>query len=256
MKRLFLVVALVCATIGSASAQKKDVLALTEELNALQAQNVELQTKINELTAIAESNKVLAEQLRTMVAAYQNLENAYKSNSEQVALLTAKIDELVAASATKDNAPAEAAKPEYEVVGDIKYGLALVKNGMLYGYMNAKGEYVIEAQFEEACDFSEGVAAVKVNDKWGYIDTTGKFVIAAQYQEARSFGENEYHNYARVQINNKWGVINKSGQIVVAAKYGVIRVSNDSTHERWTASIMSTAGSGDYDVIYRDGSVE
>lgn len=249
MKRIFALLCLALITICTASAQKKDVLALTEELNTLK-------TQLAELTAVAESNKVLAEQLKTMVSAYQALENAYKSNSEQVALLTAKIDELVAVSATKDNAPAEAAKPEYEVIGDIKYGLALVKTGMLYGYMNAKGEYVIEAQFEEACDFSEGVAAVKVNNKWGYIDTTGKFVIAAQYQEARSFGENEYHNYARVQINNKWGVINKSGQIVVAAKYGVIRVSNDSTHERWTASIMSTAGSGDYDIIYRDGSVD
>lgn len=248
MKRIFALLCLALITICTASAQKKDVLALTEELNSLQAQNVELQTKINELMAIAESNKVLAEQLKTMVSAYQALENAYKSNSEQVALLTAKIDELVAVSATKDNAPAEAAKPEYEVIGDIKYGLALVKTGMLYGYMNAKGEYVIEAQFEEACDFSEGVAAVKVNNKWGYIDTTGKFVIAAQYQEARSFGENEYHNYARVQINNKWGVINKSGQIVVAAKYDYIGVYPANGRELWNFSL------GDDGSIYdRDG---
>ena len=35
MKRLFILVVLVCATIGSASAQKKEVLALTEEINAL-----------------------------------------------------------------------------------------------------------------------------------------------------------------------------------------------------------------------------
>lgn len=241
MKRIFALLCLALITICTASAQKKDVLALTEELNTLK-------TQLAEFTAVAESNKVLAEQLKTMVSAYQTLENAYKSNSEQVALLTAKIDELVAASATKDNAPAEAAKPEYEVVGDIKYGLALVKNGMLYGYMNAKGEYVIEAQFEEACDFSEGVAAVKVNNKWGYIDTTGKFVIAAQYQEARSFGENEYHNYARVQINNKWGVINKSGQIVVAAKYDYIGVYPANGRELWNFSL------GDVGSIYdRDG---
>lgn len=241
MKRIFALLCLALITICTASAQKKDVLALTEELNTLK-------TQLAELTAVAESNKVLAEQLKTMVSAYQTLESAYKSNSEQVAMLTAKIDELVAASATKDNAPAEAAKPEYEVVGDIKYGLALVKNGMLYGYMNAKGEYVIEAQFEEACDFSEGVAAVKVNNKWGYIDTTGKFVIAAQYQEARSFGENEYHNYARVQINNKWGVINKSGQIVVAAKYDYIGVYPANGRELWNFSL------GDDGSIYdRDG---
>jgi hypothetical protein len=201
-----------------------------------------------------------------MVAAYETLENAYKTNSEQVAALTAKIDELLSAAATKvaeaeaeaESAPAstEEAKPKYEIKGDINDGLALVKEGLLYGYVNAKGEIVIAAQFEEATDFAEGMAAVKVNNKWGYINTSGNFVISAQYQEARPFGENEYHNYARVQINNKWGVINKSGQIVVTAKYGVIRVSNDSTHERWPASIMSTSPSGEYDIIFRDGSVD
>lgn len=274
MKRLFILVVLVCATIGSASAQKKNVVALTEELNALKDREVELQNKIDELTTVAESNKVLAEQLQTMVAAYENLENAYKSNSEQVVALTAKIDELVSATAaiaTKEEketsatepttpAPAEESKPKYEIRGDIKDGLALVKDGLVYGYVNAKGEMVIAAQFEEATDFAEGMAAVKINNKWGYINTSGKFVISAQYQEACPFGENEYNGLARVKTNNKWGIINKSGQFVVTAQYEIIRTTNDSSSGRWSgiaiqkSNLNPNNGNVIADVIFRDGS--
>ena len=143
---------------------------------------------------------------------------------------------------------------KYEIRGDIKDGLALVKEGLLYGYVDAKGDYVIAAQFEEATDFAEGLAAVKTENKWGYIDTTGKFVISAQYEKACPFGENYYNGLARVKTNNKWGVINKSGEIVVATKYDAInkhsgvggrgwwicwsdessyRVKNNGTLERW-----------------------
>lgn len=274
MKRLFILVVLVCATIGSASAQKKDMVALTEEINALKAREVELQNTVNELTAVAESNKVLAEQLQTMVAAYENLENAYKSNSEQVVALTAKIDELVSAtaaiaakeeketSATEPTtpAPAEESKPKYEIRGDIKDGLALVKDGLVYGYVNAKGEMVIAAQFEEATDFAEGMAAVKINNKWGYINTSGKFVISAQYQEACPFGENEYNGLARVKTNNKWGIINKSGQFVVTAQYEIIRTTNDSNSGRWCgvaiqkSNFNCNSGGAILDIIFRDGS--
>lgn len=243
MKRLLIIALMLMVGIGAASAQKKEVVALGEELNTLKAQNVELQNKLSELAAVAENNKVLVEQLQTMVAAYETLENAYKTNSEQVATLTAKIDELLSAAATKEaeaeaaaeSAPAstEEAKPKYEIKGDINDGLALVKEGLLYGYVNAKGEIVIAAQFEEATDFAEGMAAVKVDNKWGYIDTTGKFVIAAKYQEARSFGENQYNGMARVKTNNKWGIINKSGQFVVAATYDVINVHPGNSRGWW-----------------------
>ena len=251
MKRIFVLVCLALITICSASAQKKEVLALTEEFNALQAQNVELQTKINELTAIAESNKVLAEQLKTMVAAYQALESSYKSNSDQVAALTTKIDELLAAAAAKEDAlttepttapaPAEEAKPKYEIMGDVNDGLALVKEGLLYGYVNANGEMVIAAQYEGATDFAEGMAAVKVNNKWGYINTSGKFVISAQYQEARPFGQNGYNGLARVKTNNKWGVINTSGQTVVAFKYDIINIHPSNSRGWWICWYGDTA---------------
>jgi hypothetical protein len=36
---------------------------------------------------------------------------------------------------------------------------------------------VIKPQFDMAGDFSEGLAQVKIGNKWGYIDKTGRFAI-------------------------------------------------------------------------------
>ena len=43
------------------------------------------------------------------------------------------------------------------------------------------GKLVILAQFDEAHSFSQGLAAVKVGSKWGFIDKSGKFVIQPQF---------------------------------------------------------------------------
>jgi uncharacterized lipoprotein YddW (UPF0748 family) len=47
----------------------------------------------------------------------------------------------------------------------------------------------IPPQFDQADSFSEGLARVRIGDKWGYIDQTGQFVISPQFDEANSFSE-------------------------------------------------------------------
>ena len=215
MKRFFIIATLICVAIGSASAQKKQVKALTEKIDTLMTQNRELQDRVNELTAIAESNKVLAEQLKTMVSAYQNLENAYKSNSEQIAMLTAKIDELISAPTKEEEKPDADTKPKYKIIGNINNGLALVKEGDLYGYVNARGEYVITPQFVDAEDFYDGRALVKKGLLYGFINTKGEYIASPQFEVAGNFSE----GLAAVKINDKWGYINTAGKLVIAAKY-------------------------------------
>ena len=39
-----------------------------------------------------------------------------------------------------------------------------------YGYINKKGDYVINPQFDAADSFSEGLAAVEDDDEYGYIN--------------------------------------------------------------------------------------
>ena len=55
-------------------------------------------------------------------------------------------------------------------------GLAAVQEGRKEGYINKKGKWVIEPQFNEAGDFSEGLASVKKGKKYIFIDKSGKRV--------------------------------------------------------------------------------
>jgi len=45
----------------------------------------------------------------------------------------------------------------------------------------------IPPQYDDARDFSEGLAAVRVGGKWGYIDRSGKMVIPPRFLRAEPF---------------------------------------------------------------------
>ena len=75
---------------------------------------------------------------------------------------------------------------------------------ILYGYINIKGEFVIEPQFVEARGFVNEVAVVcTANNKWGYIDKKGKYIIKPQFVYASDF----YNELTVVRsANNKCGI--------------------------------------------------
>jgi hypothetical protein len=55
-------------------------------------------------------------------------------------------------------------------------GLAAVKIGNKWGYINSLGYMVIQSQFELAGNFINGIAEVIVNGQCRYIDRTGKYI--------------------------------------------------------------------------------
>ena len=107
-------------------------------------------------------------------------------------------------------------------------GLAKVKKGEKFGYVDKTGRFVIEARFANAEDFSEEVAVVRTNKsfssleggdessvKYGFIDRSGKFVIKPQFDGVESFSE----GLAVVNIGYKYGYIDKTGKVVIAPRF-------------------------------------
>jgi WG containing repeat len=46
---------------------------------------------------------------------------------------------------------------------------------------------IIPPQYDVAYGFSEGLARIRVGDKWGYIDKTGQMAIPPQYEYTSGF---------------------------------------------------------------------
>jgi len=103
-------------------------------------------------------------------------------------------------------------------VSDFSNGLArvLVKTdeGPRYGYINTKGDLVIEAKFSEKPSyFSDSLAIVETRShRFGYIDTKGNVVIKPKYFFTTGF----YKGKAIIKTEKfeKYKMINKRGQTV------------------------------------------
>ena len=82
-------------------------------------------------------------------------------------------------------------------VSDFSEGLAAVavtsggtsRPSVLYGYINPKGEWVIEPQYTVARAFQNGIARVSKNGKIGYIDQNGREIVKPRYDWGSDFYE-------------------------------------------------------------------
>jgi len=115
-------------------------------------------------------------------------------------------------------------------VGYFQEGKAHIESHRQWGYINRKGNWIIEPQFKKCLPFYEGVAAVVKNKKLGYIDTTGNWVIEPfldysqiTYSDYKWKSISENHNCSEgiiaCKINNKWGYKTIDGQDLTTFDY-------------------------------------
>ena len=73
---------------------------------------------------------------------------------------------------------------QYHRWGNFSDGFAYfdkeVKGTWKYGYIDKKGNVIIEAIYDYACDYSEGFAMIKKGNKWGLIDKFGNCSLSYQ----------------------------------------------------------------------------
>lgn len=87
-------------------------------------------------------------------------------------------------------------------------------NTQLGGFINTKGEVVIDATYKLAKSFADGLAVAEKNDKIGYINKTGEWVIEPGFTNADSFKNGlalAFKDKELVYINKKgekvWGIL-------------------------------------------------
>jgi len=84
------------------------------------------------------------------------------------------------------------------------------------GFINTKGEWVIEPTFDKARAFNNGLAPVARDKSWGYINEQGAEVIGFNFRDAEVFANN---GLAPVKEKKLWGFIDKTGKMVIPANY-------------------------------------
>jgi hypothetical protein len=112
-------------------------------------------------------------------------------------------------------------RPEIEQTVGILPKLHSVRRNGKYGFVNHKGEIVIQCKWTNVGEFCEGLAPVDDSSgKWGYLDMNGNRVIPCTWGEARPFEDG-----MAVVINkeNRWhykcGVIDRNDNLIIPPEY-------------------------------------
>lgn len=120
-----------------------------------------------------------------------------------------------------------------------------------YGYIDTRGQMVIEPQFDEAGDFSQGLARVRMGDKVGYINTRGIFAVEGKLDGIPRFSE----GLARVLIGGnagKYGFLDKTGTVVIPPRFVL---AGDFSEGRARVWISDAAENGSWGYIDQTGAV-
>lgn len=86
-----------------------------------------------------------------------------------------------------------------------------------WGYVNHKGEYIINPQFQWANLFSDGMAKVGIDEKTGFINKKGEIIISPQYSSSTKFHDGKAWV---VRPENAPELIDKKGKVLLTYKKG------------------------------------
>jgi hypothetical protein len=226
----------------SVFAQKKQIEAINGRLLQMESQDSLLMVQVGNLS---KENQELKNKLGFLEGEYNKLSGQFSNLSTQFEALANEMEEI-----KKQPKEAVAEAPKYEVVGEVSNGMVIVREGLLYGYINAAGEYIIPAQYEEARAFVDGYARVKKNDKWGVVGIDGKEIIPCEYDRISHYNgtvwkvnkgelyglysavdgsvvqpikyttiDRIYGERALMCVNGKYGYFDPNGKVAIAAQY-------------------------------------
>lgn len=105
-------------------------------------------------------------------------------------------------------------------IGGLSNNIMQVSNGKKYGFINQKGNLIIDFKYTYVTDFVYNIAVVKKEDKWFIIDTTEKIlsVIDSKFSLCRKFNSDSVALIYKG--NSKYGIPTKG-------KYGLLKMNGD-----------------------------
>ena len=115
-----------------------------------------------------------------------------------------------------DRSGKTAIEPQFDSAGEFSEGLAIVKVGTKFGYINTKGQVAITPQFDSASPFRYGRAGVKLGSGFGFIDEDGKYIGSPDFSSVGEFSGN------LAPVRTADGVaafVNRSGKLELAGKF-------------------------------------
>lgn len=114
------------------------------------------------------------------------------------------------------------AKPEYDEISIFSEGMAVVRKGNKWGFIDSTGKLVVPMEYDEyhkSFPYSEGLVCMRKGDyktgKWGFIDKKGRVKIPFIYDEAYKFSD----GLAAVRKGYFWGFIDKTGKVKIPFEY-------------------------------------
>jgi hypothetical protein len=113
-----------------------------------------------------------------------------------------------------------------------------------WGYMDGRGKTIIRPRYESASDFNEGLAEVRVGKKWSFINGQGKIVFSLPktWDPIGYFSE----GLALFCVKQKYGFFNRRGQVVVPPKYDDVQpFSNGRAAVNVGATVVHTVAGQD-----------
>jgi hypothetical protein len=109
-------------------------------------------------------------------------------------------------------------------------------------HLGVDGKTLGTTAWEDAALFHHGLARVKTGGKWGFIDTTGKMVIAPEWDEANDLAnvgtEQTPILLARVAREGRWGCIDASGREVIEPSWDKMELFRQLYDGRFIAPVQ------------------
>ncbi len=119
---------------------------------------------------------------------------------------------------------------DYDYIGPVRNSRRLFRSKGKYGYLDEKGNKVIEPIYDKAWEFSDAGGYVYKGDLNGFIDTSGNELLPLRYDTNYPFYAQQYLNgdFCKVEWDGKIGFIDLNGDTAINPAYEDATLMNNN----------------------------